>query len=166
MRIPETVSELQSLIRTYIEECAGIYVSSVQVVVEATKIASPRKKQSAAPLLPAVKQIGAEAAPKTEILSAAEESFTETKLSEENFSEESLLDETVEPELIPQIEPEEIPCKVDLEEMSGAPMTEEEKDEQIRAQARDELDQAIDTPEKLPVELSGDAFPFPKDDNE
>ena len=45
-------------------------------------------------------------------------------------------------------------------------LTEEEKDEQIRAQARDELDQAIGTPEKLPVELSGDAFPFPKDDNE
>lgn len=142
VRIPDLIGEVRQEIKSYVEECSGVKVESVRVIVEATKEdkdqpgigPAPRRKEEPAALPETLRK-----EPEPEAAAEPEAPRQEPDPVVKRFSEE----EKIEPVILPE---------------TKNPETESSEADRPDAEAM-EADLGPEAPP--PVELSKDAFPFP-----
>ena len=140
--IPEVVTRLQEQIKQYVTGCSGVPVETVRVIVEAAKDEG-------------------ESGESVRLLKPVE------KLPPVDMGEtEKAVQATVEPETTPEKTSEEVPVFVSEEKADAEPANAAEPQEAPQTpeepeKPQESLDFDFGPEEKLPVELSADAFPFP-----
>lgn len=137
--IPEVVARLQDQIKQYVTGCSGVPVETVRVIVEAAK--DDGEGAESVKLLKPVEQLPSVDRGETEKAAEAEAAAEEAK--------------TPEPETAAEAEEKEEPVQAPVEKEAEEPLPSAEPEK-----PEEPLNFDFGPEEKLPVELSADAFPF------